>query len=77
MEGRFSYEVCQKRKKLCQFYINVRQYARCRIYAIVKKDVNLLSYLRTYVYSPTYGNGLKEIAGFLDYEWKDKDATGF
>ena len=38
--------------------------------------VNLLSYLRTHVYPPIYGNGLKELGNFLGFEWKDKEASG-
>jgi RNase_H superfamily len=32
---------------------------------------NLLSYLRTSVYSPIYINGLKELAHFLGYGWTE------
>ncbi|MBS1904880.1 MAG: IS66 family transposase [Bacteroidetes bacterium] len=39
--------------------------------------VNLLGYLRTHVYPPTYGNGLKEVAGFLGYTWSDSIADGY
>ncbi len=41
-----------------------------------KKMVNLLSYLRTHVYPPTYSNGLKEVANFLGFNWKLKEADG-
>lgn len=34
-----------------------------------KRMANLLSYLRTSVYPPTYSNGLKEVANFLRYNW--------
>jgi predicted RecB family nuclease len=43
---------------------------------VEKRMVNLLSYLRTYVYPPTYTNGLKELAGFLGFKWTDQEATG-
>ena len=43
---------------------------------IEKRMVNLLSYLRTYVYPPTYSNGLKEVAGFLGFTWTDPEADG-
>jgi predicted RecB family nuclease len=44
--------------------------------AIEKRMVNLLGYLRTHVYPPTYGNGLKEIARFLGFQWTEPDADG-
>jgi hypothetical protein len=36
-----------------------------------------LGYLRSHVYPPTYGNGLKELAGYLGFTWQDEDADGF
>jgi predicted RecB family nuclease len=41
-----------------------------------KRMVNILGYLRTHVYPPTYTNGLKEVAGFLGFNWTDSDADG-
>lgn len=38
--------------------------------------INLLSYLRTNVYPPTYTNGLKEVAGLLGFKWSEQDADG-
>ena len=38
--------------------------------------INILGYLRTHVYPPTYGNGLKEVGKFLGFEWSDPEATG-
>jgi predicted RecB family nuclease len=43
---------------------------------IEKRMINLLSYLRTYVYPPTYSNGLKELAGFLGFKWAEQKASG-
>lgn len=43
---------------------------------IEKRMVNILGYFRTHVYPPTYTNGLKEIAGFLGFQWTEKDASG-
>jgi hypothetical protein len=45
--------------------------------AIEKRLVNILGYLRTHVYPPTYGNGLKELGMFLGFNWQDSDADGF
>ena len=38
--------------------------------------VNILSFFRSHVYPPTYTNGLKDIAGWLGFEWQDKEASG-
>lgn len=43
---------------------------------IEKRAVNALSYFRTHVYPPTYGNGLKEIAAFLGFKWRNDEANG-
>jgi len=45
--------------------------------AIEKRMVNLLGYLRTHIYPPTYGNGLKELGAFLNFQWQDPEADGF
>lgn len=45
--------------------------------AIEKRLINLLSYLRTHVYPPTYGNGLKEVGAYLNFQWNDPAADGF
>lgn len=41
-----------------------------------KRMINLLAYLRTYVYPPTYSNGLKELATYLGFRWQEKEADG-
>jgi len=43
---------------------------------IEARMVNLLGYLRTHVYPPTYSNGLKEVGRFLGFQWTDPDADG-
>jgi hypothetical protein len=45
--------------------------------AIEKRMVNLLGFLRTHVYPPTYSNGLKDIGGYLNFKWRDPEADGF
>ena len=45
--------------------------------AIEKRMVNVLAYLRTHVYPPTYGNGLKELGAFLGFTWTDPEGDGF
>jgi predicted RecB family nuclease len=43
---------------------------------IEKRMINLLGYLRTHVFPPTYGNGLKEVAGHIGFTWTDEEASG-
>ena len=38
--------------------------------------VNILALFRTHVYPPTYTNGLKDIAGWLGFQWRDPEAGG-
>ena len=38
--------------------------------------VNLLGFLRTHVYPPIYGNGLKELASFLCFKWSIEGLDG-
>jgi len=38
--------------------------------------INILSFFRTHVYPPTLSNGLKDIAGYLGFEWQDTAASG-
>jgi predicted RecB family nuclease len=45
--------------------------------AIEKRLVNLLGYLRSHVYPPTYGNGLKEVGAYLNFQWEEPAADGF
>jgi predicted RecB family nuclease len=47
-----------------------------RLDRVLKESVNLLEFIYGQVYFPTYSNGLKEIAGFLGFNWPDRDATG-
>jgi hypothetical protein len=44
---------------------------------IEKRLVNLLAYLRTHVYPPTYSNGLKEVGNYLNFKWQNPEADGF
>lgn len=43
---------------------------------IEKRMVNLLGYLRTHVFPPVYGNGLKEVGKFIGCTWTDPAASG-
>jgi hypothetical protein len=45
--------------------------------ALEKRMVNLLGFLRTHVYPPTYSNGLKDLGDYLDFKWGDPEADGF
>jgi len=44
--------------------------------AILEKSVNLLTMLSQNVYPPTYTNGLKDVAGFLKFEWATPFISG-
>ncbi len=44
--------------------------------AILAKSVNLLTMLSQNVYPPTYTNGLKDVAGFLNFNWSTPTASG-
>jgi len=41
-----------------------------------QQSINVLAFIYGQVYFPTYSNGLKEIAGFLGFNWPDQNATG-
>lgn len=43
---------------------------------IIQYSVNVLSFISSTVYLPTYTNGLKEVAKFLGFTWSDKTASG-
>ena len=42
----------------------------------IKNPVNLLGFIYSRVYFPTYTNGLKDIATFLGFSWTDSGAKG-
>src|SRR5262245_956479 len=42
----------------------------------LRNSVNVLAAIYGHVYFPTYSNGLKEIAGFLRFEWSDVLSSG-
>ena len=44
--------------------------------ALKKAPVNLLTVIFAQVYFPTYTNGLKEVAGFMGFNWSDAKASG-
>jgi len=43
---------------------------------IEKRMVNLLGYLRTHIFPPVYGNGLKEVGKYIGCSWTDPEASG-
>lgn len=43
---------------------------------ILQKSVNLLSLFYSKIYTPTYTNGLKDIARFLGFKWSAVNSTG-
>ncbi len=42
----------------------------------ISSSVNLLSFIFAQIYFPTYSNGLKDIAGYLGFNWNDTGASG-
>jgi predicted RecB family nuclease len=42
----------------------------------INNPVNMLSFIYSRIYFPTYTNGLKEIAGYLGFHWTASDANG-
>jgi predicted RecB family nuclease len=43
---------------------------------MVENSVNILSIIYPAIYFPTHGNGLKEIAKYLGFNWTSKNASG-
>jgi predicted RecB family nuclease len=43
---------------------------------VLKSQVNILSLIYPHIYFPTYSNGLKEVASYLDCIWTDANASG-
>jgi predicted RecB family nuclease len=43
---------------------------------LISSSFNLLSLTYAQIYFPTYSNGLKDIAGYLGFEWSERDASG-
>jgi hypothetical protein len=43
---------------------------------VLARVCNVLSVVHTHVYFPVYGNGLKEVAGWLGFAWSDPNASG-
>jgi len=44
--------------------------------AVLECAINLVSVIFAKVYYPTYSNGLKDIARYLDFKWSDEGASG-
>src|SRR5258706_12708896 len=43
---------------------------------LARSAINLVSVIYSRVYSPTFSNGLKDIAGYLGFSWSDPAASG-
>jgi predicted RecB family nuclease len=43
---------------------------------LISRSINMLSIIYSYIYFPTYSNGLKEVAQYLGFSWSDKAASG-
>jgi predicted RecB family nuclease len=44
--------------------------------AAVKRAVNLLSFVFARIYFPTFSNGLKDVAGYLGFQWSGSPSSG-
>ena len=67
-----SYEI----RALKKISIHLDDSYKAEVNRIIKNSINLLSILTSIVYPPTYTNGLKDIAGFLGFQWSNKKASG-
>jgi len=47
-----------------------------KIESVIKNSQNLLSIFTTNIYTPTYTNGLKDIANLLGFKWTEKNPSG-
>jgi predicted RecB family nuclease len=56
-------------KKLPSLYQN-------RINKIIENSFNVLTLFSNDIYIPTYTNGLKDIANYLEFNWTDEKASG-
>jgi hypothetical protein len=43
---------------------------------LIAESVNVLSVIYAQIYFPTYSNGLKEVAQYLEFQWSESDASG-
>ena len=43
---------------------------------LISSSLNLLSFTYAQIYFPTYSNTLKDVAGFLGFEWSERDPSG-
>ena len=46
------------------------------IESLITSSLNLISFTYAQIYFPTYSNTLKEIAGFLGFQWSENNASG-
>ena len=46
------------------------------ITSAIERSINILSYIRSRVYFPTFSNGLKDIGGHLGATWSEVNASG-
>jgi predicted RecB family nuclease len=63
-------------KALKSLKSNAPEELRQPLAEIQKRTVNVLSVVHTAIYVPTFSNTLKNVAGFLGFQWSDAGATG-
>jgi predicted RecB family nuclease len=59
------------KKRYCQTAADIMA-----VDSLMKNAINILSFLWSQIYIPTYSNGLKEVAAYLGYQRKSADASG-
>jgi len=55
---------------------SLSEYRNDEIFNIIKKSLNVLTFIYSYIYFPTYSNGLKDIANFLGFQWSNRGLDG-
>jgi len=61
-------------KKMQSMLVNLACHSS--ITNVLQACCNILAFLYSNIYLPTYTNGLKHVAGFLGFTWSGKDASG-
>jgi predicted RecB family nuclease len=71
--GSYETEFLRKMKKR---YGDTTEAGRSVVDGLMKSAQNILSVLYGTVYFPTYSNGLKDIASYLDFKWSIEEPSG-
>ena len=61
-------------KRMCERYGGPREGSTAA--TAIEHPTNLLSFVYARIYFPTFSNGLKDIAGYLGFQWSGSPASG-